>query len=216
MPARPLRYGRWFLQRSPLSWVLRSTPRVDAAQRYSSGRTPYSYDAAADYPPARGIEPAASRSPDVPRGVCWPLITNATELSPAEVVAAYKCQPNLERPHAQLKGPQAVAPVLLRDPARIEALLCCHFLALLVEALIERQIRQAMATSKTTTIPLYPEDRDCAAPSAARVLEIFAGVSRHRLIHQGSVVQVFEPTLTPVQEQVLKLLGVPVTAYRLG
>ncbi|MGI8808860.1 MAG: IS1634 family transposase [Acidimicrobiales bacterium] len=145
---------------------------------------------------------------------CWPLITNDSKLSPAEVVAAYKYQPNLERRHAQLKGPQAVAPVLLRDPARIEALLCCHFLALLIEALIERQIRLAMATSKTTAIPLYPEDRDCAAPSATRVLEIFAGVSRHRLIHRGSVVQVFEPTLTPLQEQVLKLLGVPLTAYR--
>jgi hypothetical protein len=147
---------------------------------------------------------------------CWPLITNASALSPAEVVAAYKYQPNLERRHAQLKGPQAVAPVLLRDPARIEALLCCHFLALLVEALMERQIRQAMATSKTTTIPLYPEDRDCAAPSATRVLEIFAGVSRHRLTQNGRVVQVFEPTLTPLQEQVLTLLGVPTAAYRLG
>jgi transposase len=57
---------------------------------------------------------------------CWPLITNDTDLVPAEVLAAYKYQPNLERRHAQLKGPQAVAPVLLRDPARIEALLCCH------------------------------------------------------------------------------------------
>ncbi len=99
--------------------------------------------------------------------------------------------------------------MLLRDPARIEALLCCHFLALLVGALIERQIRLAMATSKTTAIPLYPEDRDCTAPSASRVLEIFAGVSSHRLIDGGRVVQVFEPTLTPLREQVLKLLGSP-------
>lgn len=147
---------------------------------------------------------------------CWPLITNDAALSPAEVLAAYKYQPNLERRHAQLKGPQAVAPVLLRDPARIEALLCCHFLALLVEALIERQIRLAMAKTHTTTIPLYPEDRDCTAPSATRVLEIFGGVSRHRLTRQGRVVQVFEPTLTPIQEQVLKLLGIPASVYRQG
>ncbi|MGH9185179.1 MAG: IS1634 family transposase, partial [Acidimicrobiales bacterium] len=104
----------------------------------------------------------------------------------------------------------------LRDPARIEALLCCHFLALLIEALIERQIRVAMVKSKTKTIPLYPEDRDCAAPSAAGVREIFGGISRHSLIQRGHVIQVFEPTLTPIQEQVLKLLGVPATAYRLG
>jgi len=73
-----------------------------------------------------------------------------------------------------------------------------------------------MAKSKTKTIPLYPEDRDCAAPSASRILEIFGGISRHRLIDRGKVVQVFEPTLTPIQAQVLKLLGVPANAYRLG
>jgi len=87
---------------------------------------------------------------------CWPLITNAIELSPAEVLAAYKYQPNLERRHAQLKGPQAVAPVLLRDPARIEALLCCHFLALLVEALIERQIRLANGQVQDQDDPPLP------------------------------------------------------------
>jgi len=145
---------------------------------------------------------------------CWPLITNDTELSPAEVLAAYKYQPNLERRHAQLKGPQAVAPVLLRDPARIEALLCCHFLALLTEALIERQIRAAMAQAGTKTIPLYPEERDCTAPSATRVLEIFAGVQRHQIIRAGKIIQTFDPTLNPLQHQVLKLLGVPSRSYR--
>jgi transposase len=68
---------------------------------------------------------------------CFPIVTNDPTITPAEALAAYKYQPNLERRHAQLKGPQAVAPVFLRDPARIEALLCCHFLALLVQALIE-------------------------------------------------------------------------------
>jgi transposase len=145
---------------------------------------------------------------------CFPLVTNDRNISPAEALAAYKYQPNLERRHAQLKGPQAVAPVLLKDPARIEALLCCHFLALLVGALIERQIRRAMADAPTKTIPLYPEDRDCSAPSATRVLEIFNGVNRHHLLHGGAEIQVFEPNLTALQRQVLRLLGIPASAYR--
>ncbi|HQR81164.1 MAG TPA: hypothetical protein PLT68_13195 [Actinomycetota bacterium] len=58
---------------------------------------------------------------------------------------AYKYQPNLEKRHAHLKGAQHVAPMFLPDPARIEALLACHFIAMLIQALIERQIRTAMA-----------------------------------------------------------------------
>lgn len=145
---------------------------------------------------------------------CFPLVTNDRNISPAEALAAYKYQPNLERRHAQLKGPQAVAPVLLKDPARIEALLCCHFLALLVQALIERQIRRAMADASTKTIPLYPEDRDCPAPSATRVLEIFNGLNRHHLLRGGSKIQIFEPELTALQRQVLRLLGIPASIYR--
>ena len=144
---------------------------------------------------------------------CFPLITNDRSMTPAELLAAYKYQPNLERRHAQLKGTQLVAPVFLKDSVRIEGLLCCHFIALLVQALIEREVRQAMAAQKTPTIPLYPEDRACGSPSAARVLEIFNGVARHRLLSNGELVQVFEPTLTPLQLEVLDLLGISPAAY---
>jgi transposase len=69
---------------------------------------------------------------------CWPLVTNDTGLTPTEILAAYRYQPHLERRHHCLKGAQAAAPMHLHSPARIEALLCCHFLALLTTALIER------------------------------------------------------------------------------
>ena len=144
---------------------------------------------------------------------CFPLITNDTAIAPAEVLAAYRYQPNLERRNHMLKGPQEVAPVYLQTPHRIEALLLCQFLALLTEALIEREIRAAMKTAELNSIPLYPELRSCPAPSAPRVLEIFNGIARHHLIDHGHVVQVFEPTLTPLQHQVLELLGIPADAY---
>jgi transposase len=70
-----------------------------------------------------------------------PTITNDTTMTPAQVLAAYHYQPNLERRHHMLKGPQDVAPVYLETPHRIEALLLCHFLAMLAGALIEREIR---------------------------------------------------------------------------
>lgn len=143
----------------------------------------------------------------------FPLITNDKTMNPPEVLAAYKYQPNLERRHGQLKGHQLVAPVLLKDPVRIEGLLCCHFFALIVQALIEREIRTAMAKAEARHIPLYPELRACAAPSAARVLEIFTGVSRHHLISDGRLVKTFQPELTALQQQVLDLLDIPASAY---
>jgi len=136
-------------------------------------------------------------------------------LTGAEVLAAYRYQPNLERRNHILKGPQAVAPVYLQTPHRIEALLLCQFLALLVGALIERQIRTAMAADELTRIPLYPELRSCPTPSATRILEIFTGITRHHLTnHNGRAIQIFEPTLTPLQQQVLELLDIPTTSYQ--
>src|SRR5665811_1188057 len=55
---------------------------------------------------------------------CFPTITNDTVMTPAEVLAAYHYQPNLERRNHMLKGPQEVAPVYLETPHRIEALRC--------------------------------------------------------------------------------------------
>jgi len=144
---------------------------------------------------------------------CFPLIANDAEMTAAELLAAYKWQPNLEKRHAQLKGTQLVAPVFLHHPARIEGLLCCHFIAMLVQALIEREIRRAMAAAGLRQLSLYPEDRGCAAPTAARVLEIFTGVARHHLLRAGRLVKTFHPELTPLQRQVLDLLDIPHSVY---
>lgn len=144
---------------------------------------------------------------------CFPLVTNDTEMTPADVLAAYRYQPNLERRNHILKGPQEVAPVYLATPHRIEALLLCHFLAMLTEALIEREIRDSMKAQGLTGIPLYPELRNCPAPSAPRILEIFTGLQRHHLNDGDDTVQVFQPELTPLQHQVLDLLHIPATIY---
>jgi transposase len=144
----------------------------------------------------------------------WPLITNDHDLSPAELFTAYRWQPNLEKRHAQLKGTQLVAPMWLRDPARIEGLLTCHFIAMLIAALIERTIRQAMADAGLNELSLYPEDRGCAAPTTARILEIFTGVARHQLTApDGTALRTFQPELTDLQQQVLDLLDIPTSVY---
>ena len=144
----------------------------------------------------------------------WPLITNDPSMTPAELLAAYKWQPNLEKRHAQPKGTQLVAPMWLRDPARIEGLLTCHFIAMLISSLIERTIRRAITDRGLAELSLYPEDRGCTAPTTARILEIFTGVARHELTApDGTVLRTFHPELTGLQQQVLDLLDIPATVY---
>src|ERR1019366_8686568 len=139
---------------------------------------------------------------------CWPLITNDRDMPSAGVLAAYRYQPNLERRHHLLKGVQDAAPVWIKTIPRIEAIFLCHFIALLSGALIERQIRMAMKAAEITKIPVYPELRGCAAPSADRIFEIFAHVARHELRDSaGNLIQVFEPELTELQLKILDLLG---------
>jgi transposase len=144
----------------------------------------------------------------------FPLITNDSAMAPAAVLRAYKYQPNLERRHAQLKGHQIVAPVYLKDPIRIEGLLCCHFFALIIQALMERELRAAMKRADVASIPLYPELRDCPSPSAARVMEIFSGVSRHVLRDgEGNIIKIFEPKLDRLQLRVLELFGISASEF---
>ena len=144
---------------------------------------------------------------------CFPLISNDRDLSDAQLLGAYRYQPNLERRHHLLKSVQDAAPVLLHNPARIEALFCCQFLALLISALIEREVRTGMRQAALDNIALYPELRDCKAPSAERILEIFATVARHQLHRDGTLLQTFHPELTAQQQQILDLLALPHSAY---
>jgi hypothetical protein len=144
---------------------------------------------------------------------CYALITNDRQLTDTEVLAAYRYQPNLEKRHHQLKTVQHAAPVFLKNPARIEALFLCHYIALLTNALIERELRRAMARQQITNLPLYPEQRACRQPTAARTLELFARLTRHQLTRHGHHVQTFPPQLTVLQAQLLELLDVPATAY---
>lgn len=144
---------------------------------------------------------------------CFPLISNDRVLSDADVLGAYRYQPNLERRHHLLKSVQDAAPVLLHSPARIEALFCCQFLALLISALIEREVRKGMQQADLAKIRLYPEFRNCTSPSTERILEIFATLSRHQLHHDGVPVRTFHPELTAQHEQVLELMNLAPSLY---
>lgn len=144
----------------------------------------------------------------------YPLMTNDRKLSSADVLEAHKGQPMIEKRFEQIKTVHEIAPVFLKDEGRIEALFTLYFLALLVQSLIERELRLAMKRNDIEELPLYPEQRQCAHPTTEQVLRLFSLTERHRLIQAGRTVQVFEAELTPLQQQVLSLLGVSEHEFR--
>jgi len=144
----------------------------------------------------------------------YPLMTNDRTLSSAQVLEAHKGQPMIEKRFEQIKTVHEIAPVFLKDEGRIEALFTLYFLALLVQALIERELRLAMKRETIEELPLYPEQRQCRRPTTEQILRLFSLAERHTLIEDGHTVQVFDVHLTDLQRQVLALLGVSEHAFR--
>jgi transposase len=143
----------------------------------------------------------------------FPLITNDRTLSAEQVLRAYKRQPLVEKRFSQFKTDFAVAPVYLQDVARISGLLAVYFFALMAQTLLERELRQAMSKWGVKTLSLYPEGRACARPTAHRVIEFFEPVQRHVLQLGDAEPRVMVTELTPVQRQVVELLGLSPEAY---
>jgi hypothetical protein len=115
----------------------------------------------------------------------------------------------IEKRFEQVKTVYEIAPVFLKDEGRIEAFFTLYFLALLVQALIERELRLAMKRENIDELPLYPEQRQCARPTTEQILRLFSLAERHRLIDGVHTVQVFDIPLTELQRRLLRLLGVP-------
>jgi len=143
----------------------------------------------------------------------FPLITNIGDLDMKQILRHYKYQPNLEKRHAYLKSVLEVAPMRLKTPERIEALLFLYYLALMIYGLMERDMRAAMKKNGLRSIPIYPENRECRRPSAERILESLERISRHELRENGEVKEIFFDAPNGLQKEVLKLLEIPLTYY---
>ena len=144
----------------------------------------------------------------------FPLVTNDRKLTLTTALRAYKDQPFLERRHEQFKNALAVAPMHLKAPPRVAALLTAQFLALLTLALLEREVRRQMKRAKIAALPLYPEDRLCKQPTAEVVLDAFRNIRRHRLTDAaGRPLRIFHDPLGEPARQLLELLAVDPSPY---
>jgi transposase len=116
----------------------------------------------------------------------FPLITNLTDWPARKVLQACKRQPVVEKRFSQLKTAFRVAPVYLQSVTRIVGLLTVYFFAMMLQALLERELRQAMNRASLSSLPLYPEVRACHRPTARHIIDVFEPLARHALEVPGA------------------------------
>jgi transposase len=123
----------------------------------------------------------------------------------AEVLRTYREQAHVERRFHHLKGPLAVAPMFLKDPERIAGLLCILVWALMVLALMERQVRRGLKGKPR--YGLDPEGRPSPAPTGPALIEGLSGLCIV-IVREGDAIarQLAEPD--PTQYHILQLLKI--------
>lgn len=146
----------------------------------------------------------------------YPLLTNDRTLTDTQVFEAHKRQPTIEKRFEQTKTVFEIAPVFLKNEGRVEALFYVYFLSLLIQSLIERELRLAMHREGIAELPLYPEERMTKRPTAEQVFRLFSHAQRHTLLHQDKIIRVFETQLTEMQRTVLSLLKIPPHVFSFG
>ena len=205
---------------------LRVTIEEQSQETYRQARpgrptqdTPYRKETRATYTLAWELDQPLLTEAEREDGV-FPLLTNDRCFDAEQVLRAYKRQPLIEKRFSQFKTDFAVAPVYLKNVARIQGLLAVYFLVLLVQTLLERELRRAMARNNMPTLPLYPEGRACTRPTTQRITELFEPIQRHVVLREADAAQdddqeplVLLTTLTPVQRKIVQLLGLKPAAY---
>ncbi|MCK5015312.1 MAG: IS1634 family transposase [Candidatus Omnitrophica bacterium] len=142
----------------------------------------------------------------------FPLLTTDDSLSAKSVLLSYKYQPRLEKRFTQFKSVHEAAPLLFKKIERVEAIMFLFFLSLMIQAIIEREVRLKMKEEGIETLPIYPEDRDAYHPTTSKILDTFDGISSYQVTIEGKTKK-FRDSLTQTQETILSLLNIDINDF---
>jgi hypothetical protein len=120
----------------------------------------------------------------------FPLTTNTKE-KPIDVFKIYNYQPRIEKRHALLKSTLEVAPIWLKKNTRIEALMFLEFIAQIVAALIERELRLKMTEKRIDLLCSLPEGRGSKTPTIDQVLRLLESQNKHALYDGDRLIKQF-------------------------
>ncbi len=143
----------------------------------------------------------------------FPLLCTDDKMSANKVLVAYKYQPNIEKRFCQLKSIHNVAPTFFKKVERVESILFLFYLALILQAVIEREVREQMDKRGIEALPIYPEHRLSYHPTTAKIFDQFQDTSVSYLMVNGQICREYRDELTPVQLQILSLLKITEPEY---
>lgn len=137
--------------------------------------------------------------------------TRSTEDADASaLLTEWKGQWRIEQHHRTAKGPLRIRPLFVRSNRRIEALVTILGLALLVFSLIERAARQALAAGEK--VPNLLAGHVAARPTGENMLNALRTITLVTFDLAGCPARAVAD-LTDLQQTLLRLLGVPASAY---
>lgn len=142
----------------------------------------------------------------------FPLLSTDPEITPKEALLAYKYQPRLEKRFTQFKNIHKAAPLFFKKIERVEGIMFLFFIALMVQALIEREVRHKMKDNKIAALPIYPEQRIAYHPTTAKIFDRFAGISVY-LLKQGKNIKRYQDELSDLQKEIITILGMSEKDY---
>lgn len=148
----------------------------------------------------------------------WRLyVTNApaTRLSFAEAVRTYRDEWIIERGFGRYKGKAlSVSPLFVKRDDQVQGLLHLLSLGLRVLTLIEFVVRRRLQQTQQSLQGLYSDKPKLATarPSAERLLQAFVPLTLTVFEVDDQVYGHVSP-LTELQQQILSLLGLPLTIY---
>jgi len=107
-----------------------------------------------------------------------------------------------------------IAPVFLKSVRRVVALLTIYYFVLLVQALLEREMRRRSSDRGIESLSPYPEERQRKAPTTRRLIDFFGNVQQHVLKTNAKARPAkFTTEPSELQLQLLELLNVPTDDY---
>jgi transposase len=136
-------------------------------------------------------------------------------LSLAQAVQEYRHEYHIEHGFGRLKGaPLSIAPLFVKRDDQVVGMTHLLSLALRVLTLMEFVVRRSLKQQETTLAGLYKDNprRVTATPTAERLLQAFVPLTLTQVQMAEQTIRHVTP-LSPLQEQILGLLGLPGDLY---
>ena len=138
----------------------------------------------------------------------FPLLSTDLTLSGKQVLETYKYQPRLEKRFDYLKNVLLAAPLLFKKIERVDGIMFLYYLALVVSALLEREIKKSITSEGVEQLFIYPEERASKFPSTSIILDRFEDLSVCYFFRNGKIKGKFKDELSKKQKEILKYLEI--------